>query len=58
MAVARPANNAVAREHCYWLKVAGPYCSGGQVIERWCFRCCGGLSCETLYCENRVVGSC
>lgn len=58
-AMARPSGNVQALEHCYWLKVAGPFCNGsGQLIEQWCFRCCGGLMCETMYCEYRVVGSC
>jgi hypothetical protein len=47
-----------AAENCYWHKVLGPTCNGGQKLEQWCYRCCAGGYCWTEWCEWRVVGSC
>ena len=43
---------------CFWQKVLGPTCVGGQLRERWCYICCSGGVCETVSCEWRVVGAC
>lgn len=48
----------VAREHCYWERSYRPTCSGGQMVEQWCFVCCAGTMCWVEWCEWRVVGSC
>lgn len=50
--------DADTEDFCSWVKVSGPACIGGQLIEQWCYRCCAGIDCEYLTCENRVVGSC
>ena len=49
---------AHALDNCFWQKQFGPSCVGGQLREYWCFKCCAGGVCETLWCEWRVVGSC
>lgn len=50
--------DAGTEEVCGWVKVGGPWCIDGDVVERWCYRCCAGIDCEYLTCEDRVVGSC
>jgi len=47
-----------AAENCVWKKMGGPVCSTGQLLEYWCFRCCGGTSCWNEWCETRIIGSC
>lgn len=50
--------NPETQDNCYWYKEEGPYCSNGQLVEKWCFTCCAGINCEPPTCEWRVVGSC
>ena len=45
-------------EHCYWRKVYGPSCNGGQKLEQWSYTCCAGTTCWVEWYEWRVVGSC
>ena len=42
----------------YWEKVSGPTCINGQLHETWCYVECAGGTCQTLWCEDRIVGSC
>ncbi|HVX29489.1 MAG TPA: hypothetical protein VHA53_03335 [Nitrolancea sp.] len=42
----------------FWEKVAGPVCRGGQLHETWCYVECAGGTCQPLWCEDRIVGSC
>jgi hypothetical protein len=53
----RSSGSAAALETCFWRKEA-TVCSGGQLMEHWCFICCAGFDCETFYCEWRPAGSC
>lgn len=50
--------SADVEENCFWQKTQGPICVLEQLRERWCYICCEGLMCETVYCEWRVVGTC
>jgi hypothetical protein len=45
-------------ETCFWKRMSGPVCSGGQLVEYWCFRCCAGTQCWNEWCETRFVGTC
>ena len=42
----------------HWEKVSGPTCRDGQLHETWCYIECAGGTCQALWCEDRIVGSC
>ena len=49
--------SATSLEVCFWRREQF-VCIGGEAREYWWYDCCTGPSCEALYCEWRVVGSC
>src|SRR5438045_8447721 len=40
-------------ENCFWRKYSGPSCSGGQLLEYWCYQCCSGTSWVIEYSQGR-----
>jgi hypothetical protein len=51
------AEPATALETCFWRKES-TQCQSGVLVEKWCYICCAGFDCETMWCEWRPVGSC
>ncbi len=49
--------SATSQEVCFWRREQA-VCISGEAREYWCYHCCTDQSCEVVYCEWRVVGSC
>lgn len=49
--------SAELEDNCFW-EMTGQVCITNQLRQRWCYICCSGGICETVYCEWRLVGTC
>lgn len=53
------AGDVTTQDYCYWKKLQGPLCSGGQMKEYWCEYCNDpGTGSNVTRCEWRIVGRC
>jgi hypothetical protein len=52
------ATTVMPMDTTFWEKTAGPYCFASTRYETWCYVEGAGGPYQTLWCEDRQVGSC